>query len=455
MQRKQLSGMGAFIIVWIGQAISLLGTGMTGFALTIWAYQVTGSPTALALVGFFFVTPMLIMSPIAGAIVDRSNRKFMMMISDLAAGAATIFVFILYLAGDLEVWHLYIAAFVQGTFQTFQWPAYSAAITMMIPKQQYARASGLNQLAESGSGIISPILAGALLGLIGLGGILIIDIVTFTFAIGALLFVRIPQPKVSAEGMESRGSIWKEAAFGFRYIFKRRSLLGLQTVFMAGNFFSVFAFTLMAPMILERTGNNSLALGSVQSIGAVGAVVGAVIMSAWGGPKKLVHGVLGGWILSSVLGVAVIGLGKSIPIWAVGVFISSAFIPLINGSNQAIWQAKVPPDLQGRVFSVRRLIAWFVNPVATLMAGPLAEFVIEPAMRTVSPLSNMFGWIVGVEPGAGMSLMIFISGFGSAIVALVAYSVKVIRDVDSILPDHDMTLADEVEPGEATQPVVA
>jgi len=216
-----------FTIVWIGQIVSLLGTSMTTFALTIWAYEITGTATALALVGFFFVTPMLVFSPLAGAIVDRQDRKLMMMLSDLASGVTTIAVLILFQAGLLQIWHLYIAAAIQGTFQTFQWPAYSAAISVMIPKEQYGRANGMLSLAESGSNIFAPLLAGALLGIVGLAGILTIDIVTFVFAIGALLLVHIPQPKITAEGRASQGSIWTEAAYGFRYIVKRPSLLGL------------------------------------------------------------------------------------------------------------------------------------------------------------------------------------------------------------------------------------
>ena len=231
MLNRSPTGMFAFTIVWVGQAVSLLGTSMSAFALTIWAYELTGKATALALAGFFHVTPLLIFSPIAGAIVDRSNRKLMMMLSDLGSGIATIGILVLFLTGQLELWHLFAANAVMGVFQTFQWPAYSAAITMIVPKKHYARAHAMNDLAGNTSGIFAPLLAGALLPFIGLGGILTIDIVTFLVAIGALLVVRIPQPEETEEGLESRGSIWKESAFGFRYIFKRPSLLGLQTIF--------------------------------------------------------------------------------------------------------------------------------------------------------------------------------------------------------------------------------
>lgn len=442
-----------FTIVWIGQIVSLLGTSMTTFALTIWAYEITGTATALALVGFFFVTPMLVFSPLAGAIVDRQDRKLMMMLSDLASGVTTIAVLILFQAGLLQIWHLYIAAAIQGTFQTFQWPAYSAAISVMIPKEQYGRANGMLSLAESGSNIFAPLLAGALLGIVGLAGILTIDIVTFVFAIGALLLVHIPQPKITAEGRASQGSIWTEAAYGFRYIVKRPSLLGLQTVFMLGNFFFSIPFAILAAMILASTSNNEIIFGSVSSAGAIGAVVGGLIMSAWGGPKRLIHGVLAGWAISSLVGVVLMGLGNSLPIWAIASFCGAFFIPIINGSNQAIWQAKVAPDLQGRVFSIRRLIAWFVNPAAMLIAGPLADRVFEPAMQTNSGLSQMFSGLVGTGPGAGMSLIFIFSGLMAMMVGIGGYFIPMIRNVETILPDHDSM--PDVSDSPALEPVVS
>ncbi len=442
-----------FTIVWIGQIVSLLGTSMTTFALTIWAYEITGTATALALVGFFFVTPMLVFSPLAGAIVDRQDRKLMMMLSDLASGVTTIAVLILFQAGLLQIWHLYIAAAIQGTFQTFQWPAYSAAISVMIPKEQYGRANGMLSLAESGSNIFAPLLAGALLGIVGLAGILTIDIVTFVFAIGALLLVHIPQPKITAEGRASQGSIWTEAAYGFRYIVKRPSLLGLQTVFMLGNFFFSIPFAILAAMILASTSNNEIIFGSVSSAGAIGAVVGGLIMSAWGGPKRLIHGVLAGWAISSLVGVVLMGLGNSLPIWAIASFCGAFFIPIINGSNQAIWQAKVAPDLQGRVFSIRRLITWFVNPAAMLIAGPLADRVFEPAMQTNSGLSQMFSGLVGTGPGAGMSLIFIFSGLMAMMVGIGGYFIPMIRNVETILPDHDSM--PDVSDSPALEPVVS
>ena len=440
--KNRPAGMFGFTIVWVGQIISLLGTSMTGFAMTIWAYQKTNSATALALVGFFFVAPMLIVSPFAGALVDRTNRKMMMMVSDIASGITTFIILILISTGNLQIWHLYITSAFQGVFQSFQWPAYSAAISTMIPKQHYGRANGMLSLADTASNIFAPILAGALLGIIGIPGILLIDLATFAFAIGALLLVHIPQPKITEEGRKAQGNIFKEAAYGFRYILTRPSLLALQLVFMTGNFFIGMPGAVRAAMILANTGSSEKALAYVSSAGAVGGVVGGLVMSAWGGPKRRVHGVLMGWFVASLLGGVLMGFGRSIPFWAVASFFGVFFVPIINGSNQAIWQAKVPPDLQGRVFSIRRLIAWFVNPLAMLVAGPLADNVLEPAMRNPqSFLATSLGWAVGTGPGRGMALLFIIGGGLAALIGISGYAFKVLRDVDTLLPDHD-TLPD-------------
>ena len=449
------SGMIGFTVVWVGQLVSLLGTSMTNFALTIWAFEQTGRATDLALIGFFFLVPLLIVSPIAGAIVDRNDRKMMMMVSDLASGVVTIIVLILFATDLLQVWHLYITAAISGTFQTFQWPAYSAAISTMLPKEQYARANGMISLAESGSGIFAPVLAGALLSFFGLNAVFAIDIVTFIVAIGALLIVKIPTPKRTEAGAESQGSLWQESAYGFRYILARPSLLGLQMLFFGANFMSALGFTVFAPMILARTGSNELIFGSVQSAAAIGGVAGGLLMSAWGGPKRLVYGVVFGWALTGVAQ-SVFGAGQIVPVWLVAGFVMAAIGPIINGSNQAIWQAKVAPDVQGRVFAIRRLIAWVSTPIAQLAAGPLADFVMEPAMQEGGALAETFGWLVGTGNGAGMGLMMVISGLFVSVVALGAFTVPIVHNAEDILPDHEQMApapaAQEGELAEAAQP---
>jgi DHA3 family macrolide efflux protein-like MFS transporter len=433
---KRPTGMFGFTIVWLGQIVSVLASSMSQFALSIWMYDQTKSALAMGMMQVFYITPFLIISPIAGVMVDRHNRKMMMMVSDLAAGLATIAILILQYFGILEYWHLYFTSIVYGLGMAFQWPAYSAAISTMIPKEQYGRANGMMSLVEAGPQVVAPLLAGALLPIIGLTGILFFDVATFILAIGALMIVFIPQPVRTEEGLQGQGNILKEAAYGFKYIFARPSLLGLQLTFFAGNLFFGIAFTVMAPMVLAHTNSNSLIFGSVQTAGAVSAVIGGIIMSAWGGFKHRINGILLGWAISGT-GVAIIGLSGGLPVWIVGVVIASLAGPLMNGSNQAIWQSKVAPDVQGRVFSARRLIAWFAGPISPIIAGSLADFVLEPQMRVTSLLSNTFGWLVGTGPGAGMSLLIFFCGIFAASIGLIGYFNPAIRDAETLLPDYD------------------
>lgn len=437
MHRKRLQGMPAFIIVWFGQLISLMGSSMTGFALTIFAWQISGKATNLALVGFFSFAPTVLFSPIAGALVDRWNKKLVMMLSDLAAGLMTILILVLYHFDVLQIWHLMATGFISGTFQSFQFPAYSSAISVMIPKKQFTRASSMLSLAEVGSGVLSPVLAGALIGIIGIRGILLIDIVTFVFAISTLLVIFIPPVPPSKEGSEGKGSLLREAWYGFEFILKRPSLLGLQLVFFAGNFFSSFMWVLMSPAILARTGDNTIILGSVQSVASIGGVLGGLAVSIWGGFKRKIIGVLTGWALCGLFMVG-FGLGREAIPWAIAVFLLQLSVMIVNPSNQAIWQSKVPPDVQGRVFSVRRMIAQISAPLAMLISGPLADFVFEPAMQNQDHLlHSILGPIFGTGPGAGMGMLISLAGLLTILVGLIPFGIPRIRQVETLLPDFD------------------
>jgi DHA3 family macrolide efflux protein-like MFS transporter len=443
---KRPAGMFAFIVIWLGQIVSILASGMSQFALSLWMYDQTKSATAMGLMQVFFITPFLIMSVPAGVMVDRYNRKLMMMVSDFAAILATGMVLTLFALGRLEFWHLYIAAVLNGLGNTFQWPAYSAAISTMVPKEQLGRANGLMSLMEAGPGVLAPILAGALYPFIGLTGLLGIDVATFFIAIGALAFVHIPQPQRTQEGAQASGGLLKEAWSGFQYIFSRPSLLGLQMVFFFGNLFSGMTFTLLAPMVLARTGQDSLIFGSVQTIGAVGGILGGIIMSVWSGLKRRQFGVIFGWMMEGVFFVILLGVGRGLPVWGVAMVLGGLIGALINTSNQAFWQAKVAPDLQGRVFSARRLIAWFTQPIAPIIAGTLADYVLEPSMQIESTLSATFSRLVGTGPGAGMSLLMVFCGIAVTLIGLTAYFIPAIREADKLLPDHDVLSKVEPEP---------
>jgi MFS transporter, DHA3 family, macrolide efflux protein len=439
--RRKPTGMMGFTIVWLGQLVSVIGSNMTWFALTLWAWQLTGQATALALVSFFSFAPTVLLSPLAGALIDRWNRKLILMLSDLAAGLSTIVVLGLYTTGNLEIWHLYITGAFAGAFQAFQWPAYSATITTMMPKEQYGRANGMMSLVEFAPLIVAPALAGFLIGVIGTGGVLAVDVATFLFAVGVLLLVHIPQPAATEEGNASKGTLLQESLYGFRYIRNRPGLLGLLMVFFWANFLSTVGSALGPAMVLARTGDDAQVLGTVLSAGGIGGVVGALLMSAWGGPKRRVHGVLIGIVLEGLLGLFVLGIGRTAPVWMLGTFMWLFVAPITGGSSNAIWQAKVAPDVQGRVFAARRLIGQISYPLGLIIAGPLADYVFEPAMQPGGALAGTFGEVVGVGRGAGIGLMIAFAGLATGVVGLAGYLFPPTRNVETALPDHAHTEA--------------
>ncbi len=429
------AGFTAFLIVWFGQVVSLAGTGVTRFAFTIWAWQVTGTATALALVGFFSFTPAILISPVAGVLIDRWDRRRAMMLSDFAAISSTLIVLFLHSTGQLEVWHLYITGAITGFFGAFQFPAYTATVTLMVPKEQYGRASGLLSMAEFGSSIISPTIAALVLPMIGIEGILVLDTITFCVALFTLLLVIFPTPSISEVGATNRGSLWAESLFGFQYIRDRPSLLGLQLIFFTLNLVINFAVTLFSPMILARSGNDNAMLGFVQSTLGAGGLFGSIILSIWGGPRRKIHGVLMGMTLA-MCGMTTIGLSRNLPTWALTTFLTMFCVPILNGSSQAIWQSKVEPDVQGRVFTTRSLLAQISAPVAMLLSGPLADQVFEPAMTYDGFLTPIFGRLIGVGPGAGMALMFFLTGLLGILVGISGYFIRVVRDVEDLLPDY-------------------
>jgi DHA3 family macrolide efflux protein-like MFS transporter len=445
VDKKRLSGMAAFTTVWAGQIISVLASSMTQFALTIWAYKETGSATVLGAVNTSFLIPFLLLSPFAGVMVDRYNRKLMMMVSDLTAITSTVGILIINATGHLEIWHLFVASAINGLGNTFQWPAYSAAISTMVSKENYTRANGMMSLIESGPGVLAPMLAGILLPLIKLNGILTIDIITFFFAIGALIFVFIPQPQKSIEGQAGQGNILKEAIYGFRYIFERRGLLGLLLFFICLNLVIGLSASLFAPFILSRTGNDSTALGAVQSAYATGAVIGGLLISLWGGFKRRMTSIFIGEALTGLFCLILFGISRTLPAWIVVCVIMAIFPVFTNGASQAIWQAKVAPDVQGRVFSARRMIAWSMGPITPILAGLLADYVTEPAMQSQTMLARLFGWLVGTDPGSGMAVQFILTGLAYIIIVLVVFLFfPVVRDLEDRLKDHDQLNAAEV-----------
>lgn len=410
----------SFVAVWFGQTVSILGSGMTWFAFTIWAWQTTEQPTTLALVSFFAFMPTVLFTPLAGVFVDRWSRKWVMMLSDGATALGTVVILLLYSTQNLQIWHIYIISALAGFFTAFQYPAYLAAVTTMLPREQYGRAQGMLGLSPALTGILAPVFAAALLGRIGMEGIMLLDLATFVVAFAALAWARIPRPQESEAGRASRSHVWGEMLFGFGYIFRRVGLRSLAFLFMLSNFFLAIGATLVAPLVLSQTGNDEGVLASVQSVGAVGGVMGGLLLSIWGGPKRRIHGILLGGAGACLLGITWLGLGTTFLLWAVGSFFFAFFEPIVEGGNLAIWQSKVEADIQGRVFSARQLMVQIPYLLGILVSGLLAEY-----------------WL-------GISAALVLAGLAGGGIFLSAYLVQSLRQVEDLLPDTGRKMEDGV-----------
>lgn len=425
-------GFRSFLLIWLGQVVSLTGSSMTGFALGVWVFQETGSVTQFALIALSSTLPSIIFSPFAGALVDRWNRRTAMILSDAGSVLCTLAIALLLFNGRLEIWHLYIILAVSSLFNSFQWPAYSSSITLLVPKKQFGRASGMVQIADGIAGIGAPLLAGTLMGLMPVYSIMFIDIITFLFALLTLIVIRIPQPEISRESREVRGSLLREAAFGWKFITARPGLLGLLLFFASTNFFFSIAQVLFTPMVLSFTTPSTL--GMILSTGGFGMLAGSLFMSIWGGPKRKIEGILGFGLLQALLSAAT---GATVNVTFISAMIFLVFFnnPVINACSQAIWQSKTTPDVQGRVFSVRRMIAWGTIPLANLIAGPLADRVFEPWMAVDGLLAGSIGRVLGVGPGRGIGLLFVLLGLFSMSSTLILAFYSPTRQVETELPD--------------------
>ena len=320
-----------------------------------------------------------------------------MILSDSGDALVTLCAVILVATGRLEVWHVYAIATFSSAFAAFQEPAYMASITMLVPKENLSRANGLVQTAQAVQVLISPLLAGALFGIVGMRGIFAIDFVTYFFAVGALFLVTIPQPKRSTEEAEAEGGTSRSIFYGWRYLRARPGLFGLLLYFALVNFLLAFSSVLTGPLVLSFS--NAVTLGAVQTASGVGMMLGSVAISSWGGPRRRVVGVVGAIALASV-GIVTMGLRPSGALVGAGMGLFLFCIPIASGCSQAIFQSKVAPDVQGRVFAVRSMIARSISPIAYLLAGPLADKVFQPLMSTGSLLAaGPVGRSSGRDPG--------------------------------------------------------
>lgn len=425
------TGMRSFLVVWLGQLVSVLGTTMTAFALQIWVYTETGSVSSLALVSLAFALPSTIISPFAGALVDRWDRRTVMLVSDAVAGAATLVIAVLYATDSLAIWHVYALVGVGSAGNAFQSPAWLSSIPLLVPPAHLGRANGLVQLNDGLALVMAPALAGVLLLWSGLGAVLIVDVATFLVGIGTLASVRFPRPPEHTE--TSTGSVVGDAVAGWRYIKDRPGLFGLLWVYAGVNFSLSFGNVLFIPLVVAFA--SEAAAGGVLSAAGFGAIAGSIAVSIWGGPKRKVLGTMAA-IVGAGLGIALAGVRPSLTVVAVSAFALMAMVPIANTASQVLWQTKVPPGVQGRVFAIRRMISQAIAPVAILLAGPLADNVFEPMLADGGSLAGSVGSVIGTGTGRGVAFMFIVTGLMTAVIGVIGYLMPRIRHLETELPDH-------------------
>lgn len=441
LRRLPTEGVRTFLFIWAGQFVSRIGTALTRFALIIWAYEQTGGATAVALLGFFAFLPALLINPIAGVWVDRLDRRKVLIVADLGAGLMTVLLLALHRLDAMQVWHLYVVQFMAGAFEAFQLPAYSAATTLLLPKAHYGRAAGLRFVAEHGAMVISPFLAGILLLWVGLDGVMLVDMLTFGFAVFTLLRARIPEIPLASRGQHKAPNFSRELRTGFIYLRQRPGLLGLTLIFTGMNFFAALTYYSTFPALILARSGSELTLATVQGMAGVAGVLGSLWVSVWGGPRRKIHGILLAAAASFLAGDLVLAIGRTPAAWVVGAFMGTVVVPLIGGSNEAIWQAKVEPALQGRVFSAKNMLGQLLSPLGYLLGGLLADRLFEPAMMPGGALAATFDGLVGVGPGAGMALLFLIISLCGAAMSLSGYLFPAVRQVEDELTDHPYATA--------------
>lgn len=434
---ERFTGMRTFLIVWAGQLFSRFGTYMTGFALlNIWLWERTGKATSLALVNIVGLIGIIAASVVGGVLVDRFSRKTLIILGDSVAGVGTGVYLILFMNDQLQVWHLYVGSVVVFFFNQIHGLAYSAAITMMVPKAQYARAGSFRFLTHYGAAIFAAPLAAALYGIIGVEGIMVVDILTVSAAVLTVFFVEIPQPQETEAGKASRKNRFSEAVYGFRYVWQSPSLRAMTGAVLLFTFVHDMGGVMHTPMVLSRTGNNEQVLAIVGTAAGLGGLVGAMFMSWRGGPQRRING----WFLGTMgagLAKTVFSLGRSVVVWFPAQFSSSVNFPIRGGLIQSVWMSKIEPDVQGRFFAATDILGMVVSGGTRILGATLADQYLVPAMRPDGSLAGSLGWLFGTGEGAGFAVLYFVTSVLMILIGLGAFFVPAIRNIEDLMVDYE------------------
>jgi MFS family permease len=425
-------GLRTYYLLVATQAVSQLGSRISFFAVGISVFSQTSHATPIAIIAFCQTLPWILGAGFGGALADRYDRRRLMIVANLGFTATSSLLLASVASGAFRLWHLYVLALITSTILTVETPAFQASVAMLVPDSHRNRANAIAQMTGPAANAVAPMLAGLLYTTVGVPGAILVDLATFFLAILVLASVRIPMPAKTAEGAAMAGAVWRQAFDGALYLWRRPPLLGLCLVVSLVAFLMGGLGVLILPYPLARA-HSALAFGIVLGSAEAGAIAGAAAMAAWGGTRPRIHTVLPALFLAGLL-LATTGVARNTPELSAAFFAFMFMLPFVNTASTSIFQAKVAPDVQGRVFAAIGQIAVLTMPLAFLLAGPLTDRMAEPAVH--SPGWRAVAWLVGSQPGAGMGLLLVIGGLATAALSLFAYALPAMRRLEATLPDH-------------------
>lgn len=415
-----------YILFWFSGSISQLGSSMTSFALILWTYTKTSSAMAVSLMAFCSYLPYILVSLFAGNFVDYHSKKKIILVADALASVCSVTVLLLWKSGQLEIWHIYVVNCLIGIMNSFQSPAQSVAIGILLPKERLAQASGMDSFSNNLISIVSPVLASSLFAFGGLEMVLLCDLVTFIFAFIVLLtYIHIPEQK---KQKQKEGNLFTGCMNGFHFLHGHKGLWMIILTMAAMNFFSRLTYeNILSPMILARGGNDSVVLGVVNMMLGVGGIIGGMLVSTgklkWNSIKMIyISGAL-----SFLLGDLMMGFGRNVVWWGIAGIAASFPIPFIMAGQRVILYKKIPQEIQGSVFSARNAIQYSTIPVGILLGGYLADYVFEPFMASNSAIAVFLHRLVGNGTGSGMAVMFLCTGILGFTSCMIGYYNKEIQ----------------------------
>ncbi|MGG4146716.1 amino acid adenylation domain-containing protein [Paenibacillus algorifonticola] len=416
-----------FIFVF-GQFISMMGSSLTGFAMGLWVYSHSGAIMDFAATLVFHRLPGILMLPFAGVLADKKDRRHILIWSNVCSALVTIMIALFFYSNSLETWHIYAAVAALSIANAFQRPAYLAAVAQIAPKRYLGQANGIVQLATSSSEVLAPLLGGVLVMTLELPGILLIDFLSFVFAISTLLFIRFPNSLFR----KIEEPFWTQMAGGWNFIRKRKSFIALILFFMISNLMLGMANVLITPLVL--TFGSTVVLGMVTSAIGIGGLAGGVAMGLWGGTRRRAEGMIG---FSLLIGLSYIVMGLTPIAWLVmvGVFVYGVSLSMTNAHWQTLIQSKVRAELLARVFSINQLFALPTIPLGYYIGGLLSDKIFKSLFVDHPELVKSLGWLVGTGPTRGIGLLFILIGLFMAAWSFLGLRYNPLRYMDDILPD--------------------